>query len=73
VNLRTRVLVLGGFLGILIGVAAALLYLRATPVEVDDRGGQRLPRVRPAGALAVGLGVLSVLKQIVGLGEENHD
>jgi hypothetical protein len=68
VNLRTRLLVVGAVFGALIGVAAASLYLRSTPIQVNDEGEERLPSVSPGHALSVGLGVLSVLKQIVGLG-----
>jgi hypothetical protein len=35
---------------------------------MDDSGEERLPAISPGSALAVGLGVLSILKQIVGLG-----
>ena|GEM_PF-396361 len=72
-NLKKRVLVMGGVLGALIGVAAAGLYLRSTPVEVTDTGDEKLPAVSPGSALALGLGVLSVLKQIVGLGVAKQD
>lgn len=71
-NLRTRVLVVGGVIGALIGVAAAGLYLRSTPIDVNDEGEEKLPSVSPGRALSVGLGVLSVLKQIVGLGVANR-
>ena len=68
-NLRTRVMVIGGVVGALLGVGAAHLYLRSIPVEVDEEGQERLPSIQPGKALAVGLGVLTVLKQITGLGE----
>jgi hypothetical protein len=67
-NLRTRVLIIGGVLGALLGVSAAYLYLRSAYVEVDERGQERLPAVQPGRALTVGLGLLTVLKQIAGLG-----
>ena len=67
-NLRTRVLMIGGVMGAMIGVTAAYLYLRSTPVEVDTEGNERLPSPAPGRALTIGLGILTVLKQIVGLG-----
>lgn len=67
-NLRTRVLIIGGVIGALVGVSAALLYLRSTNIEVDDEGRERLPPVQPAKALGVGLGTLTLLRQITGLG-----
>lgn len=68
-NLRTRVMVVGGILGALLGVGAAYLYMRSVPIEVDGEGRERLPAVQPGKALAVGLGVLTVLKQIIGMGQ----
>ncbi|NLE45036.1 MAG: hypothetical protein GX620_09975 [Chloroflexi bacterium] len=67
-NLRTRVLMIGGVVGAMIGVAAAYLYLRSTPTEVDREGVERLPSPSPGKALTIGLSVLTVLKQITGLG-----
>ena len=67
-NLRTRVMIIGGVVGALLGVAAAYLYLQATPIEVDDEGRERLPAIQVGKALTAGLGVLTVLKHITGLG-----
>ncbi len=67
-NLRTRVLLLGGIIGALLGVAAAYLYLRSAPIQVDESGKERLPAIPPGEALRVGLGVLTAIRQIVGLG-----
>jgi hypothetical protein len=68
-NLRTRVMIIGGVVGALLGVSAAHLYMRSVPVEVDEEGRERLPAIQPGKALAVSLGVLTILKQITGLGE----
>jgi hypothetical protein len=65
-NLKTRVMITGGVLGVLLGVGAALLYLRSVPLEKDEEGKERLPAIQPGKALAVSLGVLTVLKQIAG-------
>lgn len=67
-NLRTRVMIIGGVMGALLGVSAAYLYLRSTPVEMDEEGQERLPAVQTGKALTAGLGVLTVLKQVAGLG-----
>jgi len=68
-NLRTRVMIIGGALGALLGVGAAYLYLRSAPVEVDEEGQERLPAIQPGKALTATVGVLTVLKQITGLGQ----
>jgi hypothetical protein len=61
-------MIIGGVLGALLGVGAAYLYLQSTPVEVDQEGRERLPAVQPGKALTVSLGVMTVLKQVTGLG-----
>ncbi len=68
-NLRTRVMIIGGVVGALLGMGAAQLYLRSTPIEVNEEGQERLPAVQPSKAIGVSLGVLTVLKQITGLGK----
>ncbi|HEY75758.1 MAG TPA: hypothetical protein G4O00_06205 [Thermoflexia bacterium] len=67
-NLRTKVLLFGGVLGALIGVGVAYLYLQSTPIQVDEEGRERLPPVQPGDALKVTLGLLTAIRQIVGLG-----
>jgi hypothetical protein len=68
-NLRTRVMIIGGVLGALLGVSAAYLYMRSVSVHMDEEGRERLPALQPGKALAVSVGLLTVLKQIVGLGQ----
>ena len=68
-NLRTRVMIIGGVLGALLGVGAAYLYLQSTPVEVDEEGEEQLPSVQPGRAITASLGILTAVKQIVGLGK----
>ena len=67
-NLRTRVMIIGGVMGALLGVGAAYLYLQSTPVEVDEEGQEQLPSVQPGKAITATLGLLTAIKQIVGLG-----
>jgi hypothetical protein len=67
-NLKTRVMIIGGIVGALLGVGAAYLYLQSTGVEVDEEGNERLAAVQPAKALTLGLGVMTLLRQIAGLG-----
>jgi len=66
-NWKTKVMLLGGIAGALVGVGAAYLYLRSVDAE---QGGQALaPRpVKPTAAVSVGLAVLGLIRQIASLG-----
>lgn len=68
-NLKTRVMIVGGVVGALLGVGAAYLYLQSTGVQVDEEGNEQLPAVQPAKALTLGLGVMTLLRQIAGMGK----
>lgn len=68
-NLKTRVMIIGGVVGALLGVGAAYLYLQSASVQVDEEGNERLPAVQPARALTLGLGVMTLLRQIAGMGK----
>ena len=68
-KMRSRVMVFGGMIGALIGVSAAYLFIKSNPPKEDEEGNERLPAVQPAKALAIGLAVLGVLKQISGMNQ----
>jgi hypothetical protein len=68
-NLKTRVMVIGGVVGALVGVGAAYVYLQSANVKVDEEGNEQLPAVQPAKALTIGLAVMTLLRQIAGLGK----
>jgi hypothetical protein len=68
-NLKTRVMIVGGVVGALLGVGAAYLYLQSASVQVDEEGNEQLPAVQPAKALTLGLGVMTLLRQIAGMGK----
>lgn len=63
-NFRTRALVIGGLIGALIGVLAGWLYFNSN-VLVNEEGAEQLTPPTPASSLKLGLGMLSVLRQIV--------
>jgi hypothetical protein len=68
-NLKTRVMIVGGVVGALLGVGAAYVYLQSADVKVDEGGNERLPAVQPAKALTIGLAVMTLLRQIAGMGK----
>ena len=61
---KTRTMVVGGLLGALAGVGAALLFIRT-----GESSGAEKPRLEPKAALQIGIGVMGVLRQIASLGE----
>jgi hypothetical protein len=66
-KLRARVMLAGGVLGALLGLGAAFLFLQANPVQVDEEGKEHLPAVQTGRMLSVGLGLLTVVRQLVGI------
>ena len=67
-NLRTKVMIIGGVVGALVGVGAAYLYLREAHLDEIAEGEKSLPDVQPKDAIQVTLGVLTAVRGIVGLG-----
>jgi hypothetical protein len=70
-NVKTRILATGALAGALMGAAAAYLYLRSVSLDVDVDGSSQLPSVHPGKAIAVGLSALTLMRQIVGLGQRS--
>ena len=60
---RTRVMIIGGALGGLIGVAAAQLYLRSAERRGEE-GEMRPPSLEPGDMIKLTLSVLGVLKMV---------
>ncbi|HKZ85964.1 MAG TPA: hypothetical protein VJ793_20205 [Anaerolineae bacterium] len=66
---RNRVMVLGGVLGTLAGIGAAMLYMRAEEEALEEersRPPQHKP-ISPVALLPIALGVLGVMREIVRL------
>lgn len=68
-NVRTRVILIGGLIGGLIGVLAAQLYLRSATKREEDDDQTELQSLQPGDMIKLVLGVLGVLKLIDGLAE----
>jgi hypothetical protein len=64
---RTRVMIIGGALGGLLGVLAAQLYLRSAERASGEEGEVSLPSLEPGDVIKLTLSVLGVLKLIDGL------
>lgn len=71
-KLQQKLLIAGGIVGALLGLAAAALYIKANEsqfaaVEAGDAEG--LGKVSPAAALTVGVSLVSLLRQFTTLGQ----
>jgi hypothetical protein len=63
-NAKTRVMVIGGLIGGVVGVLAAQLYLRSVEGETDEEGEVELPAFEPGDLIKLTLSVLGTLKLI---------
>jgi hypothetical protein len=67
-----KVLLFGGIVGTLVGLAAAYLYIKNNERQIAAaEAGQSgaLAKVSPTEALGVGLTLVNLVRQIVGLGQ----
>lgn len=67
-----KVLLIGGVAGALIGVAAAYLYVKNNEEQVaavKEGRSERMAKVSPREALGVGMSLVALIRQIVGLGQ----
>ncbi len=70
---KSRTMIAGGVLGTLIGIGAALMYIRAEEDELErarDQPPER-KRIAPGAVLPIAIGVLGVLKQISSLADRD--
>jgi hypothetical protein len=67
-----KALLLGGIAGALIGLAAAYLYVKSNEGQiaaVKAGEAEAMAKVSPREALGVGLSIVSLVRQIVGMGQ----
>lgn len=64
---RTRVMIIGGVLGGLIGVLAAQLYLRSAERKAGEEGETPVPSLEPGDLIKLTLSVLGVLRLVDGM------
>lgn len=66
-DFRTRVLVIGGILGTVLGVVSAILYLRAA----EETYGDDLPKTpQPGDAMRLGVALLAIIRSITDWGRK---
>lgn len=70
---KHRTMIAGGVLGTLIGVGAALLYVRGEEESMQRRSEEpiRPKGISPAAALPIAIGLLGVLRQIADLADRD--
>jgi hypothetical protein len=72
-NWKTKVTIIGGVLGLLIGLASSMLYIRTVEGEQGDRENVKLPRVSPTDILPIMITVIGLARTIAGLGTLQGD
>jgi hypothetical protein len=71
VKIQQRVLLIGGIAGLLIGLAAAFLYLKNNEdrIAAAEAGDEKaLNKITPVDGISVGMTIVGLVKQIVSLG-----
>ena len=71
-KLQHKALIIGGLLGALIGLAAAFLYIRANEAQIaaaEAGEAESVGKVSLDEGLSVGLSIINLLRQIVGVGQ----
>jgi len=63
-NVRTRVMMIGGLMGGLVGVLAAQLYLRSAERRLEEGEEMDLPSLEPGDLIKLTLSVLGTLKMV---------
>lgn len=63
-DVRTRVMVIGGLIGGLVGVLAAQLYLRSAEGRGEEGDDLELPSLQPGDMIKLTLSVLGTLKMV---------
>jgi hypothetical protein len=66
-NWKTKALLSGGAIGLLVGLITAWLYVRSADVIEDRDGNIKLPTVQSSDLVRIGVSVVSVVRTIVGL------
>lgn len=59
---KTKTILVGGILGLLIGLVAAFLFVKNQPADTEPR------KLSSKQGMELGLGVVSMIRQIVDLG-----
>ena len=68
---QQKALLMGGIAGALIGLAAAYLYVKSNEGEiarVEAGESDKVSKISPGEALAVGVSLVALVRQIVGMG-----
>ena len=69
---QQKALLMGGIAGALIGLAAAYLFVKSNEGQIAaaEKGeADAVAKVSPREALGVGLSIVSLVRQIVGMGQ----
>jgi hypothetical protein len=68
-KLETRVMLIGGVIGGLVGVIGARLYMRSAERKAEEEGELVLPAIEPGDVIKMTLSILGILRLIDALGK----
>jgi hypothetical protein len=71
-NWKTKVTLIGGVLGLLIGIASAMMYIQTVRTQQGDREDVILPPVETRDLLSILVTSVSLLRTIANLGTINQ-
>lgn len=64
---KTKIMIAGGVLGALVGVGAAMIYIR----EVEESVAGEPPRVAPGEAVRLGMTLMDIMRQVASIGAKS--
>jgi uncharacterized membrane protein len=67
-NWKTRVTIIGGVSGLLIGLASAMLYIRTVEMEQGNNSKITLPALNTSDVLPVLITAIGLVRTVAGMG-----
>ncbi len=71
-NWKVKVFAIGGGIGLIVGLAAALLYARTVEQSQAGRASVKLPAVQTGDLLRILISVVTLVRTIAGLADDSE-
>ena len=69
-NWKAKIFAIGGGLGLVVGIAAAVLYVRTIQQTQGDRPNANLPAVQTGDLLRILVSLITLVRTIAGLADD---